>query len=145
MVSQLFESRFALHKMIYNHKSGQFILIAYCVFPNNVVISAKAVEIMIVDALVLADPSLKLADKTHNAKDYLHLNDSILLEIEKSTCSVCTTTDVVQYSSAYICHVGTYCLANYHPGKSSFIPIMLATFNFLILIENSDETLIQTC
>ncbi|KAF8607492.1 hypothetical protein BDV93DRAFT_588668 [Ceratobasidium sp. AG-I] len=67
MVSQLFESRFALHKTIYNHKS------------------AKAIELMIVDALVLADPFLHLADKTHNADEYLYLNDSILLEIEKST------------------------------------------------------------
>ncbi|KAJ1308850.1 hypothetical protein OPQ81_004538 [Rhizoctonia solani] len=66
MVSQLFESRFALHKMIYNHKSG------------------KSIELMIVDALVLADPFMHLADKIHNAEEYLHLNDSILLEIERS-------------------------------------------------------------
>lgn len=68
MVSQLFESRFALHKMIYNHKS------------------AKAIELMIVDALVLADPILKLSEKTHNANEYLYLNDSVLLDIEKSSC-----------------------------------------------------------
>lgn len=67
MVSQLFESRFALHKMIYNHKS------------------AKSVELMIVDALVLADPFMGLADKIHNSEEYLYLNDSILLEIERST------------------------------------------------------------
>ncbi|CAE7230292.1 unnamed protein product [Rhizoctonia solani] len=66
MVSQLFESRFSLHKMIYNHKS------------------CKAIELMIVDALVLANPVLHLADKIHSAEDYLHLNDSILLEIERS-------------------------------------------------------------
>ncbi|KAG8698472.1 hypothetical protein FRC09_007214 [Ceratobasidium sp. 395] len=66
MVSQLFESRFALHKMIYNHKS------------------AKAVELMIVDALVQADPFLNLTNKIYNPKEYLFLNDSILLEIERS-------------------------------------------------------------
>ncbi|KAL5636735.1 hypothetical protein ACGC1H_000640 [Rhizoctonia solani] len=66
MVSQLFESRFALHKMIYNHKS------------------CKSIELMIIDALVLADPFMHLADKIHNAEEYLHLNDSVLLEIERS-------------------------------------------------------------
>ncbi|KAG9105682.1 hypothetical protein FRC07_009124 [Ceratobasidium sp. 392] len=68
MVSQLFESRFALHKMIYNHKS------------------AKAVELMIIDALVQADPYLGLTDKIHKPDEYLYLNDSILLEIERSKC-----------------------------------------------------------
>ncbi|KAG9095859.1 hypothetical protein FRC06_009342 [Ceratobasidium sp. 370] len=66
MVSQLFESRFALHKMIYNHKS------------------AKAVELMIVDALVQADSLLRLADKIRDPEEYLYLNDSVLLEIERS-------------------------------------------------------------
>lgn len=47
---------------------------------------------MIIDALVLADPYLHLADKTHNANEYLHLNDSILLEIERSTCPVSLTS-----------------------------------------------------
>ncbi|KAG8742353.1 hypothetical protein FRC10_001634 [Ceratobasidium sp. 414] len=68
MVSQLFESRFALHKMIYNHKS------------------AKAVELMIIDALVQANAFLRLADKIHIPEEYLHLNDSVLLEIERSNC-----------------------------------------------------------
>ncbi|EUC66582.1 DNA replication factor C, large subunit [Rhizoctonia solani AG-3 Rhs1AP] len=66
MVSQLFESRFALHKMIYNHKS------------------CKSIELMIIDALVLADPFMQLADKIHNAEEYLYLNDSVLLDIERS-------------------------------------------------------------
>ncbi|QRW02008.1 glycoside hydrolase family 43 protein [Ceratobasidium sp. AG-Ba] len=66
MVSQLFESRFSLHKMIYNHKSS------------------KAVELMIIDALVKAEPFLHLADKIHDAEEYLYLNDSVLLQIERS-------------------------------------------------------------
>ncbi|CUA69345.1 Deoxynucleoside triphosphate triphosphohydrolase SAMHD1 [Rhizoctonia solani] len=66
MVSQLFESRFSLHKMIYNHKS------------------CKAIELMIVDALVLADPFMHLSNKIHSAEEYLYLDDSVLLEIERS-------------------------------------------------------------
>jgi len=45
-----------------------------------------------VDALVLADPFLQLADKIHDAKEYLHLNDSILLEIERSSCPELTAS-----------------------------------------------------
>ncbi|CAE6390851.1 unnamed protein product [Rhizoctonia solani] len=66
MVSQLFESRFSLHKMIYNHKS------------------CKAIELMIVDALILADPFMHLSNKIHSAEEYLYLDDSVLLEIERS-------------------------------------------------------------
>jgi hypothetical protein len=43
---------------------------------------------MIVDALVLADSFMGLADKIHSPEEYLYLNDSVLLEIERSTCSV---------------------------------------------------------
>lgn len=43
---------------------------------------------MIVDALVYANPVLRLVDKIHNPDQYLHLNDSVLLEIERSTDEV---------------------------------------------------------
>jgi hypothetical protein len=48
----------------------------------------KSIELMIVDALVLADPFMHLADKIHNPEEYLHLNDSVLLEIERSQAPV---------------------------------------------------------
>ncbi|KAF8681109.1 MFS general substrate transporter [Rhizoctonia solani] len=84
MVSQLFESRFALHKMIYNHKS------------------CKSIELMIVDALVLADPFMHLADKIHNAEEYLHLNDSVLLEIERSQTPRIRTRQLYKQVDVYM-------------------------------------------
>ena len=44
----------------------------------------KAVEHMVVDALVAADPVLKLSAKIDDPDEYLHLTDSILETIENS-------------------------------------------------------------
>lgn len=44
----------------------------------------KAVEHMVVDALVAADPVLKLSQKIDDPDEYLHLTDSILETIENS-------------------------------------------------------------
>ncbi|KAJ7165634.1 hypothetical protein C8R43DRAFT_1061610 [Mycena crocata] len=66
-VNQLHEicyTRFKLHKMIYNHKT------------------AKAIEYMIVDALILAEPSMKIADRIEIPKKFLYLTDDIMLRIE---------------------------------------------------------------
>ncbi|KAJ7618503.1 hypothetical protein FB45DRAFT_931795 [Roridomyces roridus] len=68
-VNQLYEicaTRFRLHKMIYNHKT------------------AKAIEYMIVDALKLAEPILKIADRIDDPKKFLHLTDNIKPRIEES-------------------------------------------------------------
>ncbi|KAF8905721.1 hypothetical protein CPB84DRAFT_1745279 [Gymnopilus junonius] len=59
-------ARFKLHKSIYNHKA------------------AKAIEYMIIDALLLADPYLKIAERVLDAKKYLHLTDDIMSFIEAS-------------------------------------------------------------
>lgn len=45
---------------------------------------AKAVERMVVDALVAADAVLKLSQKIDDPDKYLHLTDSILETIENS-------------------------------------------------------------
>jgi hypothetical protein len=45
---------------------------------------AKAVEYMITDALVAANPYLKMSDAISSPEDYLNLNDSILSIIEYS-------------------------------------------------------------
>ncbi|KAK7046019.1 hypothetical protein VNI00_007014 [Paramarasmius palmivorus] len=60
------ENRFELHKMVYNHKT------------------AKAIEYMFIDALLLADPFLKISDSVFNPKRYVHLTDSIMERIEES-------------------------------------------------------------
>ncbi|KAF8518890.1 hypothetical protein JB92DRAFT_3087920 [Gautieria morchelliformis] len=64
----LFQERFNLHKTIYHHKT------------------AKSIELMIVDALLKADPYLKLAERINDPKRFMHLDDSILLEVERSEC-----------------------------------------------------------
>ncbi|KZO99607.1 hypothetical protein CALVIDRAFT_350846 [Calocera viscosa TUFC12733] len=66
-VYELFYSRYSLHKRIYNHKA------------------AVAIEHMIVDALVKADPVLKLVEQTKDPRRLLYLTDSIVEEVEKST------------------------------------------------------------
>ncbi|KZT61809.1 hypothetical protein CALCODRAFT_427218 [Calocera cornea HHB12733] len=66
-VYELFYSRYSLHKRIYNHKA------------------AVAIEHMIVDALVKADPVLKLVEQTKDPKKLLYLTDSVVEEVEKST------------------------------------------------------------
>ncbi|EAU82497.2 metal-dependent phosphohydrolase [Coprinopsis cinerea okayama7 len=60
-------ARFRLHKVFYNHKS------------------AKAIEYMIVDALLSADPHLKISDRVFDPDRFLHLSDVIMNNIEEST------------------------------------------------------------
>ncbi|KAJ3573732.1 hypothetical protein NP233_g2239 [Leucocoprinus birnbaumii] len=68
--NQLYEicaTRFKLHKMIYNHKA------------------AKAIEYMIIDALLAAEPYLRVAERVFDPEKFIFLNDSILNHIE---CSI---------------------------------------------------------
>ncbi|KAJ7062807.1 HD-domain/PDEase-like protein [Mycena amicta] len=68
-VNQLFElchTRFKLHKQVYNHKT------------------AKSIEYMIIDALKLAEPFLKIAEQIDIPRKYLHLTDDIMTRIEAS-------------------------------------------------------------
>ncbi|KAF7979517.1 hypothetical protein HWV62_42088 [Athelia sp. TMB] len=68
--NQLYElcyTRFSLHKRIYNHKT------------------AKSVEYMIVDALLAAEPFLKIAEQVDKPEKYVYLTDDIMPTIERST------------------------------------------------------------
>lgn len=49
------------------------------------ILQAKAIEYMLVDALVAADPILKLSDTIYDAEKYLFVTDSVVEEIERST------------------------------------------------------------
>ncbi|GLB33172.1 putative metal dependent phosphohydrolases with conserved 'HD' motif [Lyophyllum shimeji] len=60
-------ARFTLHKMVYNHKA------------------AKAIEYMVVDALLAAEPYLHIAEQVFDPDRFLYLTDNILLTIEAST------------------------------------------------------------
>ncbi|KXN88335.1 hypothetical protein AN958_07480 [Leucoagaricus sp. SymC.cos] len=53
--------------MIYNHKA------------------AKAIEYMIIDALLAAEPHMHIAERVFDPEKFVHLNDSIKDEIERST------------------------------------------------------------
>ncbi|TFY76765.1 hypothetical protein EWM64_g7247, partial [Hericium alpestre] len=66
-IYELCHTRFSLHKRIYNHKT------------------AKAVEHMIIDAMLAAEPTLKIAEQIDDPKKYLHLTDCIMNIIEQST------------------------------------------------------------
>ncbi|KAI9591511.1 HD phosphohydrolase domain-containing protein [Syncephalis fuscata] len=64
---ELFNTRYSLFKRIYTHRV------------------ACAIEHMITDALLLADPYLKLSDAIDRPEDYLKLTDHVLKNIEFST------------------------------------------------------------
>lgn len=59
-------TRFKLHKMVYNHKA------------------AKAIEYMIIDGLLAADPHVKIAERVFQKEKYLYLTDNIMNIIEAS-------------------------------------------------------------
>ncbi|KAI0075427.1 HD-domain/PDEase-like protein [Panus rudis PR-1116 ss-1] len=65
-VYELYYTRFSLHKQIYNHKT------------------AKAIEYMIVDALLAAEPVMQFAKHIHDPKKFLYLTDEIRTRIESS-------------------------------------------------------------
>ncbi|KAF9446805.1 HD-domain/PDEase-like protein [Macrolepiota fuliginosa MF-IS2] len=68
--NQLYEicaTRFKLHKMIYNHKA------------------AKAIEYMIVDALLAAESHLHITECVFDPNKFIHLNDHLLGRIESSS------------------------------------------------------------
>ncbi|KAG9017660.1 hypothetical protein FRB90_000356, partial [Tulasnella sp. 427] len=64
-VYELFYSRYSLHKRVYSHKT------------------AKAVEYMMVDALLAAEPVFHFSEAIDDPKKYLHLTDSIIEDIER--------------------------------------------------------------
>jgi hypothetical protein len=53
---------------------------------------AKAIEYMIIDALLAAESYMKIADQVDDPNKYVFLTDDIMPTIEKSTNPVCTTT-----------------------------------------------------
>ncbi|KAI0317682.1 hypothetical protein OF83DRAFT_1120014 [Amylostereum chailletii] len=66
-IYELCYTRFSLHKRIYNHKT------------------AKAIEFMLIDGVMAAEPSLKIAEQIDNPDKYLDLTDNIMPFILMST------------------------------------------------------------
>ena len=50
--------------------------------------TAKSIEYMVIDALLEAEPHLKIAKLVENPKRYVHLTDNLLNTIEASTDKV---------------------------------------------------------
>lgn len=89
-IYELFYTRFSLHKRIYNHKtSASRLIVSYTYSLNDARVAiAKAIEYMVMDALLAADPYLKIADQVHDPKRYVYLTDDLLNRIESSTQEV---------------------------------------------------------
>jgi hypothetical protein len=65
-VYELCASRFKLHNTLYNHEV------------------VKAIESMIIDGFLAAEPYMKMAERTFDAHKYLYLTDNILNSIQSS-------------------------------------------------------------
>jgi len=65
-IYELFQTRYHLHKDVYNHPV------------------AKAIEYMVVDALKLADPVLKIKESITDPEKFTQFTDSVLIQIEHS-------------------------------------------------------------
>lgn len=51
-------------------------------------VTAKAIELMVVDALLEADPYLDISSRIYDPARFTYLSDDILLEVERSTVPV---------------------------------------------------------
>ena len=63
-VHEVFRARASLHQRVYTHRK------------------AKAVEFMVVDALLAAEPALRLAERALDVDSFLTLDDTVLRQIE---------------------------------------------------------------
>lgn len=63
----MFHTRYTMHKQVYTHKVS------------------KSIEYMVCDALILANPYLKIFDQLDNPEEFCYLTDGILNDIERST------------------------------------------------------------
>ncbi|KAJ2634148.1 hypothetical protein GGF40_004377 [Coemansia sp. RSA 1286] len=65
-LTEMFHTRYSLHKRVYSHRA------------------AEGIERMIVDAMAVANPVLKIADAIHDPRMYQNLTDDVLRDIERS-------------------------------------------------------------
>ncbi|KAF8164734.1 hypothetical protein B0H34DRAFT_686383 [Crassisporium funariophilum] len=63
---EICNARFKLHKIFYNHKS------------------AKAIEYMIIDALLAAEPHMHIAERVFDPEEFLYLTDDIMPRIQST-------------------------------------------------------------
>ena len=88
-IYELCYTRFSLHKRIYNHKTGSFPRVHFIrleLLKRRV--TAKSIEHMMVDAMLAAEPYLRIAGLIDDPKQYLGLTDDIRTEIQRSQAPV---------------------------------------------------------
>ena len=83
MLFELCHTRYSLHKLIYSHKTGNFQEYIWTT-PFSPLVQARAIEYMVVDALLAAEPVMHFAGYITNPDRYLHLTDSIIELIQMS-------------------------------------------------------------
>ncbi|KAI9141633.1 hypothetical protein BKA69DRAFT_1073188 [Paraphysoderma sedebokerense] len=88
-VNEMFNTRYSLMKRIYRHRKSTTLLpllqlLFFLFHPYSCSSSGQAIECMITDALVAADPVMKMSDMIDDRERYLHLTDDILGQIERS-------------------------------------------------------------
>jgi HD superfamily phosphohydrolase len=83
-IYELCYTRFSFHKRIYNHKTGRLLRdLPYMRSSSSS--TAKAIEYMIVDGLLAADPYMHIAEQVDKPKKYVYLTDDIMPRIESTT------------------------------------------------------------
>ncbi|KAJ2518490.1 hypothetical protein H4217_003297 [Coemansia sp. RSA 1939] len=65
-LTEMFHTRYSLHKRVYRHRA------------------AKAIELMMVDAMLIADPVLQISQAVTDPSQYQHLTDDVVRDIERS-------------------------------------------------------------
>ena len=53
-----------------------------CVSAHHACRKAKAIELMLVDALLAADPVINLTERIHDPREFVRMDDTILKQIE---------------------------------------------------------------
>ncbi|KAG6872253.1 hypothetical protein C0995_011512 [Termitomyces sp. Mi166 len=83
LIYEICATRFKLHKMVYSHKAGmRHSFGEHSAFSLYL---AKAIEYMIIDGLLEAEPHLQIAKHVYDPAKYLYLTDDIMGRIEAST------------------------------------------------------------
>ncbi|KAJ2387693.1 hypothetical protein GGI05_004010 [Coemansia sp. RSA 2603] len=66
-LAEMFHTRYSLHKRVYSHRA------------------AKAIEFMLVDAMIIANPVLRISDAIGDPRLYQNLTDEVLRDIDRSS------------------------------------------------------------
>ena len=83
MLFELCHTRYSLHKLIYTHKTG-IVCVVIFTRPLLTLSLARAIEYMLVDALLVAEPIMHFADYVTDPQKYLHLTDSVIELVQMS-------------------------------------------------------------